>query len=503
MFNLLISHKISFLLTSLLILFLIIVSIGYKNHIYTFQFVDEDDNFTVAKYLNQGERIYSDIFSHHQPVTYILSSVIQKTKYTNNINQLIKYHRYFIIVYGVIWCLFLFYKFRIYVLPFIVLYELTKIHLSGHTFLAEAIIVYPLVYLFLSVLLNKPKKSNLEYLFIGINITVIMFTLAPLWPILLFLICILLFKNKTKIFINAGFILLGFLFTTIIIFNFLSFKDYFYNTIYLNIYYYITPDEKTYLFRSFFSFIYYILIKDVAIFIRISSLFYLVLSTYFASKIDKYIPLITFTALGLANIRFASSGFHLLPWYGLLICSISFMTIRIIENNKIKFNQKSLITLLVFMLCIFILYIAKGSLFKNIDSEKEMYISYSQQYDYGKVVNVLKREDDSLMVIPIEPLILWQADINHSTKYPFYYSWMDKVLFIKNEIIHTFDNNPPTFLYYNSDYATYETINKYLHMYKRINKHNKNSYLYILKNKYKTLNKDELNNLNFYNFTIQ
>lgn len=498
------TSKIILLFTSIIIFsFLILTSIGYKNNIYTSNFVDEEDNFTVARYVLQGEKIYTDIFSHHQPIPYFISAGIQTLKGVDNINQLIKWHRYFMIFWGVVWCLILFYKFRFFAVPFIAIYELTKIFLIGHTFLAEAFVVYPLVYLLLSILVNKNIRA-LEIFFIGILSAFIVFTLSPMWPVVIFLLGVIFLKMKERKLTHAVSFLIGFLSITIIIFSLISFKDYFYNTIYLNLIYYIpmtTPNDQLAVFKAFLSPIAFSLSRESAIYIKSISLVFLSLITYSIFKHSKKTALIIFLVLGLANIRYSTGSFHLLPWYGLLICGVSYLCVKDLINKNINIVWKSIVGLMILSFIAFNLYLTRDRLFKKIDTKLEAYIHYSQQYDYGKAVDIMREDGDSLMVVPVDPLILWQANVKHATKYLFYYTWMANVPQIRAEVIMAFENNPPTYFYF--DKNTKGTgLEKYLYEYQNITRNNGKTNLYILKGKVKRLNEDQLKKLQFFNFSV-
>ena len=86
----------------LLILFLSITTFFYLNKVFSFHFVDEDHNFALGKYLLQGEILYRDFFTNHQPMETIGSALIQKSTNPPNIAQLVKRHRQAIQIYMLI-----------------------------------------------------------------------------------------------------------------------------------------------------------------------------------------------------------------------------------------------------------------------------------------------------------------------------------------------------------------------------------------------------------------
>src|SRR5258708_38435404 len=138
--NNLIFLAISFLL-------LILVALFYRYHIFNHHFVDEEDNLVLGYYLTSGEKLYQDVFSHHQPFAYILSTAIQKKTQPTSVFLLIKRHREFMIFWSLIWGIFLLIRFRTLFIPILLIYELAKIYLFGNLFLADGLVVYPLLYL--------------------------------------------------------------------------------------------------------------------------------------------------------------------------------------------------------------------------------------------------------------------------------------------------------------------------------------------------------------------
>ena len=185
----------------ILILLVTLIVVGatsyfYENKTLYTNFVDEEDNMVAAKYIVSGQELYKDIFEQHQPVPYVISAGLQKVVNPDSIFLLIKRHREFVIVWSAVWELAMVYSFGWVGLIFIFIYEFTKHYLFGNFFLAEALSIYPLVFLTgkLLLLLKKPGLSGL--FFYGICFSFLTFTLAPIWPLLLFLFVLLIFKQK-------------------------------------------------------------------------------------------------------------------------------------------------------------------------------------------------------------------------------------------------------------------------------------------------------------------
>ena len=136
--------KILLLITCLF--FILVVYVYYKESV-SFSFIDEYNNFLAGYFLLKGKTLYSQIFFQHQPFMAYISFVLQRVLHPDTLYKLVMYHRLTIIVVAFLFDLLLVYRFRFIGLGFAVIFELTKYYLFGSTFLAESIVVYPLVYL--------------------------------------------------------------------------------------------------------------------------------------------------------------------------------------------------------------------------------------------------------------------------------------------------------------------------------------------------------------------
>lgn len=52
----------------------------YYANIFVTRFVDEEYNLAIGKYITQNEVLYEDIITNHQPITDILSGLVQGLK---------------------------------------------------------------------------------------------------------------------------------------------------------------------------------------------------------------------------------------------------------------------------------------------------------------------------------------------------------------------------------------------------------------------------------------
>ncbi|MEJ2441813.1 MAG: hypothetical protein P8Y06_02755, partial [Patescibacteria group bacterium] len=246
------------ILVLITLIFLLITSFFYENKVSYIHFVDEEDNMITGKYLLRGDKIYSDIFEQHQPISYIASAAVQKVTKPSSIFLLIKRHREFVILWSILWSVFLVYRFGLLGLGFSGIFESTKIFLLGNLFLAESLIVYPLVYLVAFALRKTKKLDSLDIFFLGLVFSFCTFLLAPAWPLITFLFLFLFIRDK--LYKKWKMLLLGFMLVVLLILPFISvFPDYFRDIFLFNLKYYI-PLERNGLgffsiIKSFFSFL--------------------------------------------------------------------------------------------------------------------------------------------------------------------------------------------------------------------------------------------------------
>ena len=149
--------------------------------------------------------------------------------------------------------------------------------------------------------------------------------------------------------------------------------------------------------------------------------------------------ILMFLALGLINIRYVMpgqqtySGFHLLPWFASLILMAAITTFIVWKSYQVRRWQLSGTILLIGALSVTVKE-AQGSLFATYDINKDFYINYSRQTDFGQAVKIMKTPGEKLMVVPDEWLIYWQADIDHASVMVNYYAWMSKVPQIRDPL---------------------------------------------------------------------
>src|SRR3989304_10299454 len=330
----------------LLLLLLPLYAILYKIYIprvNAFGCFDDCNNFMGGYFLLQGKAMFSEFFFNHQPFAGFISYFIQAVTHPQNVFELILRHRQFVLAFSFIMNAILIWRFRLPAFLFVLLYEPAKFYLFGDRFLAEGIIVYPLVYLTGLVLqkLTKGKLFTIDYLLFPAAVWFVIFMREPYVPLTLALFAVILFAKKiarTQILSLAPFIALS-------TFTLLSFNipEYFFNVVTVNYTAVLPSDIKAEMFgnrfiQAFFYPIYIFfyghwnILRQLLILIDVvflTSIFFLIRKKVYSLVVAILV------ILGLANIRVILPGtmfyeaFHMLVWFALFI----FITSMLIFSN--------------------------------------------------------------------------------------------------------------------------------------------------------------------------
>lgn len=503
---------------TMVLAFLIIVGLGfiaysYENKAIYIHFVDEEENMVTGHYLLQGDKMYQDIFSQHQPFPAIFSAAIQRATNPNSLFLLVKRHREFIIAWSFIWSLFLIFRFGFWSAGFVFSYELTKIFLLGNVFLAESLVVYPVIYLVglvIAKLRNDP--SIIESFFVGLILMFLVFTFSPIWPLLALLFVCIVVKFKIYNWKKIGLIGLGALPVLLSVLLFVGIPEYINSVFVFNSRYYLPLNHDqlslSTLPKSFFSFFLPFLPSSpdtvISQIIKVFSLCFVALSIYMLLK-KKKILFLVFVFLGLANIRFIQPGldyyrgFHLIVWYSLLLFVVFWGIKNIADITKSKVIKTGLV-ILVSGLVTFSLIVARTELLIKRNLANDYYVNYSPQFDLGEAVRILRGSGDTLFVAPDQMLIYWQSEIQKSSKYIYYYPFMDKIPPVQNDIANMFESNPPTFIYCRKE--QFSNLPQYLSDYLRLTRNGDPVDLYIHKGKLKSISRQQLKELEYYQFFL-
>jgi hypothetical protein len=455
MFKFIKNHKNKLIKITTFVILGVIYFILYKIYIprvNAFGCFDDCFNFMGGYFLLKGKHIFADFFYNHQPITAYISLVIQYITTPDSIYELVLRHRQFILLLGLISYILLIFRFGSKIILFAIVFEFSKFYLFGDRFLAENIIVYPIIYLIGLVFLkfNKQKLSNIDLLISSLFTWFIVFSREPYIPLAIFLLAVILYSKKLKDIKKTPLILfLTISLVTVFAFNI---NEYFYNLITINFQVVIPNEIKGQLYgglETIFLYPVFVFIngphnifKFLLIGIDILFMF------YFLSLIRNrkfLLAFILFLILGLANLKPNIPGklfyesFHMVIWYG----SFTFITIMLIfskiKENKIHYLS---ISLLVF---IFILFIYSNSYFvkEKISTHEEFLTQYGTILQDAEVIKVLSKPSDTLFLDGDNELMYWQAKRISPYKYTWYTSVMPSMEKYSDARIEMFKETPP------------------------------------------------------------
>lgn len=458
----------------LLFLLIPLYAILYKIYIprvNAFGCFDDCNNFMGGFFLLQGKHIFSEFFFNHQPFAAFISYFIQTITNPINIFELILRHRQFVMLFSLIANVFLIWRFRLSAFIFVLLYEPAKFYLFGDRFLAEGIIVYPLVYLTGLVLLVAGRLSQVvktynekrlvisdklvksDYILAPIAAWFVVFSREPFVPLALILFAMILFeKNIRRIKKWPLAIFMGLSAITLLTINL---PEYFYNVFTVNYTAVLPSDIKADMFgnryiQAFFYPIYIFFYGHVNILrqllILVDIVFLANLFVLFQNK--SYRTAITILIiLALANIRVILPGsmfyeaFHMVVWFALFIFITGYLTF-----SNIK--QKTFFYISILMLSFALLsFVSSRSYFAHepFDQHKELLTNYGEVMQMGEVIRALSNPGDTMFLDASDDMIYWQAKTPSPYKYSWYTSAMPHFKKYADARIEMFRQNPPTF----------------------------------------------------------
>ena len=459
-------------------------------------FVDEQDNFVVAETLLKGEKLYSKIFTHHQPGTYVLSSYVQKAFEPNTIQSLIKQHREVVTVWSIGWIIFLGLRFRYPIMGAIVVLELIKGIYLGNMFLAESLIVAPVIYLGLSFLGNK-KTSKIDSFLRGVMLAVVGVSLAPMWPLLgiMGLGWIYGLRKDVK---KIGYMMSGVILVLGVVFVNVDIKGYITNAILINQKYYLSIAGGDNLLISFFKALVapfgYLIngINLAEVWVIKAFIIILLGEMVYLLKKKKYSQVLwIWGLLALANLRnfeyekLYYDGFHLLIWIGLII------------NIPLLFLKKEKWAWILIPI-ILLLSVNSKLLFKSPNYAEDFEIYYSRIFNTGEAIRETKNDDSKLLAMPDVVLGYWQAKIEPAGRFIFFYKWMSGVAELREEQMANFESRPDYLLIKSEEKLN---VDNYLDEYQNFSyREEEKSEFYIKKETYKNFDEEKIRKLNYYGF---
>lgn len=478
-----------------------VFAIGYKTNnslINSFGCFDDCHVFSTAYFMTQGKTIYSEIFFNHNPFMPYLSYVIQLTTDPRSVYELLLRHRQAIFFISIIFNLLLLIRFRYRALGFILIFELTKFYTFGNRFLPEAIIVYPLVFLF-GVgweKLRSHRVNRLDLVIAAITTWFIIFMREPYVPLALFLYGYLLWKpNKKWQLISLGI----FITISLVTLFTLPLKDFYFNVITFNLLETVGKEVSgnTVFGLDFLKIIFYpffILFpfgdsgyyRQLLIF---ESIFFVILLIFNFKLISKKLLLFMFFVLALSNIRFTDPGvafyaaYHMNVWYALFVFSL------ILLMSNIKEKQKLLTAITVFIGIVVFAVSKDAIIWQKVDQHEQLLTNYGQQMLYVQIIEKLSFPADTLFLDGWDELIYSQVKLPSSYKYSHFTSQMPNIKLYREARSIMFQENPPTFYYGTCREDVGQKLPRNVRgQYIQVFHDGKPTCLYVLKTKYEKIN---------------
>ncbi|MBI4066380.1 hypothetical protein HY411_01545 [Candidatus Gottesmanbacteria bacterium] len=411
-----------------------------------------------------GKRLYTDFFFNHQPLPAYISWAIQSLYQPQSIYELVYRHRMVLIYYFVAADLLLTLRFGLAGFAFAVLYETTKGYVFGERFLAESMVVYPLVYLFglsiLPMLSSRPRNdvrgklptgfsvqnlyqfnmfSIIEAVLAATATWFVVFSREPYVPLALFLFGVYLWRlQKGRALGLAAFAILSA--ATILIHNP---AEYWWNVVVasarsvagaeiqannlagvglLSIFFY--PIQV--LFGGTWNHFRWIEAM-------LSVLFLVLLAIRLIRfRIDRNkaaaltLSIVLVIASGLANIRQVAPGtlyygaFHHMVWYALAIAAVAFFVLNVtslfvipakagIQHSIKKHAIQGTFWLIYAGIVVYALFSPQSYLREKVDRAAEFGIGYSHYSTQGEIIRRLSLPTHTMFVEEWDELIYWQA----------------------------------------------------------------------------------------------
>ena len=420
---------------------------------------DDCFNIVAGYFIANGKRLYSEIFFNHQPLMAYFSSLIQTGYHPINIYDLILTHRQSIMAFSFIMNVFMIFRFGLPMLGFVFLYEFSKFYVFGDRFLAEGVIVYPLVYM-VGLVWQKYTSKKLywyDYLLSSLFAWLIIFMREP-YIIISFVLFFLIFFGKPFSYLKK--IALGLFVLLVLIFLAITpLPEYFFNVVTVNGQILRSEGGENNLlgFGVVQLFVYPILILfggEWNIFrhflVGLDLIFLISFLFLLKVKEKRRILLLLFLILGFANVRIVPPGkifyaaFHMIVWYGLFIATLTFLL-----QDLFFYKKKIAVALLIILIILFVYIVGSGKSFtrEKIDPHYEFITNYGKELQVGEVVRLLSKPTDTLYLDGADDLIYWQAKRTSSYKYSWYTSGMPRFSRYRQARLDMFATSPPDFYY--------------------------------------------------------
>ena len=477
----------------------------YAPKVNAFGCFDDCFNIVAGYFIVSGKKLYSEIFFNHQPLMAYLSFIIQKIYSPINIYELVLVHRQSLMAFSFIMNALMVLRFGLPMLGFVFLYEFSKFYVFGDRFLAEGVVVYPLVYM-VCLVWQKYTSKRLhwyDYMLSVLFAWFVMFMREPYIIISFFLFFLIFFGKPFSYFKKIA---LG-LFILLVIFflAFLPIPDYFFNVVTVNGQILRSEGVENNLLGqgAVKLFIYPILILfggewNIFRYFLVGLDLIFLISFLFLLKIERNrrILVMLFLILGLANIRIVPPGkifyaaFHMIVWYGLFIATV---TLLLRELFLYKKKIASLLLIILIILFIYIVGSPKSFVRERVDPHYEFITNYGKELQVGEVVRLLSKPTDTLYLDGADDLIYWQAKRLSPYKYSWYTSGMPRFSRYRQARLDMFATSPPDFYY---RFCTKEIVPDYFlpkayeNDYQNIHSAGKSTCLYVKKSKLENIQEE-------------
>ena len=441
---------------------IIFVSIAYflLKRVGAFGCFDDCFNFGAGDFILQGKQLYSQIFFNHQPFMAYISAAIQYVTHPETLFELVKYHRITALVFANICGSFLIARFGFPMFLSLTIFELTKFYIFGDRFLAEGMIVYPMMYLTMLIgqALVKNRIYAWEYVLVTVCSWFIFWMREPFMPWALIALGVL-FALRCKDKNNRKPIWIGlsvFAFLHFVTVAFLPMSEYLFNVIVANVQHEIVVQPWTLktvmhivLYPAFVLFGGFGTPFQNVLWV-LSGLFSLGFVFELVWKKRYGIVAILLTLLALANLRVVPVGslyydaFHMIPWYGIFLTVLAMSISTIWHEKKTKIYAVIAVGVVMFV-TVFASISSQSFMRESIDTQTEFTNGYGNYFVKGEVIKILAQTGDTMFVEMWEDPIYFVAGVPTAYKYSWYTSIMPFFPMYRIAREEMFENNPPTF----------------------------------------------------------
>lgn len=459
----------------LFLVFSAILFIGVRKNTQSFRFEDETDHVAMGWMMHRFDKqLYRDLSTNHQPFPVLIGAAFSKVISFSTLFELVERLRISMFLYAFLWGTLIVFRFRWRGLfAHSLTYSLGYYFFAWHV-LAESLAAAPLLFasLYLCEKLFIKQKSPLwrekfDGVLLAISGTLMVTSLLPLWPFCLFAgLAILWLSSQTtrKYTIIVGLLTLG------LILSFFSPVDWFRETVYNNLYYFLpelpplTLAEKiSLLFYPFLSFLKPLdKLSPVLMFPLLLTIGVLILRQWKrgkpSSKVILFVSFLYFLLI-LSNprvMRFPIAfyeGFHLEPFIALffaLIVSACWFTIQKL------FDKKGLMVLGITLTAFFLLNMNWAT--RKNDKLNEYYIQYGTIESYSRLISAFKTEGDTLLSGPNGVGYMnMRTDLPIAGRQLFHLPWSYNSPELRKEYQDLLKDNPPTFIYFLDNVSGYHS----------------------------------------------